>query len=102
MILVFSTKHSDRILSWSHEVTLVWRHESGCSLKFEFNLISNNSLIVNCHPLCTCRRNLDYFEHCHIKAVTSVDADLGNGELCVTLPPEVIPIIQGLCQFCYS
>jgi len=41
------------------------------------------------------RRNLDYFEHCQTKAVTSVDSDLGNGELCVTLPPEVVPIVQG-------
>ena len=47
---------------------------------------------------CVFRRNLDYFEHCQAKAVSSVDSDLGNGELCVTLPPEVVPIVQGLCH----
>ena len=58
-----------------------------CAIDLPFNSLRE----LLCH-----RRHLDYFSHCHIKAVTSVDSDLGNGELCVTLPPEVIPIVQGL------
>ncbi len=47
------------------------------------------------------RRNLDYFQSCHISAMNSVDSDNGNGELVIRLPNEVLPIVQGMYDMEY-
>ena len=41
------------------------------------------------------RRNLDYFETCHFSAMQAVDADNGNGEVTVRIPPEAYPLVMG-------
>lgn len=44
------------------------------------------------------RRNLDHFQNLHLSSMTSVDADTGNGEVTIRLPPETYPIISGITQ----
>ena len=44
------------------------------------------------------RRNLDYFQNFHLSSMTSVDADTGNGEVTIRLPPETYPIISGITE----
>lgn len=41
------------------------------------------------------RRNLDYYQSCHLGAMTAVDADSSNGELTIDLPPQTGPLIKG-------
>jgi len=42
---------------------------------------------------------LDYFQNCHLKAMTAVDADSGNGEVTIKLPPETFPYLTGIFVF---
>ncbi|KAK3090048.1 hypothetical protein FSP39_008810, partial [Pinctada imbricata] len=45
------------------------------------------------------QRNLDYFQNCHLSAMNAVDADKGNGEVTVRLPPEVFLTVQDMRPF---
>lgn len=38
---------------------------------------------------CVCRRNLNYFSSAYTAAVSAVDPDAGNGELCIKVPSEL-------------
>lgn len=51
------------------------------------------------------RRNLNYFSNAYAAAVSAVDPDAGNGELCIKVPSELwkhvdgkIPKIYLLCS----
>jgi hypothetical protein len=39
-----------------------------------------------------------YFQNFHLSSMTSVDADTGNGEVTIRLPPETYPIISGITE----
>lgn len=39
--------------------------------------------------LCPPRRNLNYFSSAYTAAVSAVDPDAGNGELCIKVPSEL-------------
>lgn len=50
------------------------------------------SSLANCNTflyLCLCRRNLNYFSSAYTAAVSAVDPDAGNGELCIKVPSEL-------------
>ena len=38
---------------------------------------------------------MDYYEKCQQNVLSSVDPDGGNGELIVTLPPQVLQTVAG-------
>lgn len=48
-------------------------------------------------PLC-CRRNLNYFSNAYAAAVSAVDPDAGNGELCIKVPSELWKHVDGKVQ----
>ncbi|XP_006814911.1 transcription initiation factor TFIID subunit 2-like, partial [Saccoglossus kowalevskii] len=59
------------------------------------------SFLYNDPTLAICQsdakqRNLNFFSSCHASAVSSVDADSGNGELTIRIPQEAMHIVQEL------
>ncbi|BFZ20925.1 hypothetical protein BsWGS_23965 [Bradybaena similaris] len=47
----------------------------------------------------TVKRNIDYFQKCQRNALSAVDPDLGNGEVVVALPPDVLTTVSALASF---
>lgn len=43
----------------------------------------------------TPRRNLNYFSNAYAAAVSAVDPDAGNGELCIKVPSELWKHVDG-------
>ena len=41
------------------------------------------------------RRNLNYFSNAYAAAVSAVDPDAGNGELCIKVPSELWKHVDG-------
>ncbi|XP_046544224.1 transcription initiation factor TFIID subunit 2-like [Haliotis rubra] len=39
------------------------------------------------------QRNLDFFQNCHLSAMTAVEADNANGEVTIRLPQEAFPLM---------
>ncbi|XP_077993072.1 transcription initiation factor TFIID subunit 2-like [Glandiceps talaboti] len=65
------------------------------------NDIWEASFLYNDPTLAVCQsdakqRNLNFFSTCHSAAVSSVDADSGNGELTIRIPQEAMHIVQEL------
>ncbi|XP_059158232.1 transcription initiation factor TFIID subunit 2-like [Physella acuta] len=45
------------------------------------------------------KRNIDYFQKCQKNALNAVDPDLGNGELIITFPKEILSTVSVLGSF---
>lgn len=59
-------------------------------------------MLVNCVAYCYYklafslpRRNLNYFSNAYAAAVSAVDPDAGNGELCIKVPSELWKHVDG-------
>lgn len=48
------------------------------------------------------RRNLNYFSNAYAAAVSAVDPDAGNGELCIKVPSELWKHVDGKVKRPYS
>lgn len=46
------------------------------------------------------RRNLNYFSNAYAAAVSAVDPDAGNGELCIKVPSELWKHVDGKIPIC--
>ncbi|XP_070555415.1 transcription initiation factor TFIID subunit 2-like [Ptychodera flava] len=65
------------------------------------NDIWEASFLYNDPTLAICQsdakqRNLNFFSTCHSAAVSSVDADSGNGELTIRIPQEAMHLVQDM------
>lgn len=60
---------------------------------YEASFTYNDPLLEIC-PEDSPQKHIDFFNTAHLNAVNSVDADRGNGELCVKIPSEVMHLVN--------